>query len=136
MALDLTAARPLPILVAMLAQMALGAVWFGVLARPWMAVAHPGRTKEEIQAGSKWPYAVAAASALLTAYALDVLMAAAGATDAAGALTLAFLAWLGLVAAAISTAYAFQWRPFALHAIDAGHYLARMLAAALVLALM
>lgn len=134
-ALDLTAAQPIPLLVATVAQAALGAAWFGAFAKPWAAVAFPGKTRQEIQAGPKWPYAVAVVAALVTAYGLGVLMEATGATEIGPALGLAALSWVALVAAAFATTYAFQWKPVALLSIDAGYHLARMLVAAAILSL-
>lgn len=135
MTLDLFAVRPVPILLATVAQAILGAAWFTAFAKPWAAAVFPGRSKDEIAAGPKWPYVVAVLGGLLTAYALNVLMVAAGATDITAATLLTLLLWAGFVGISFATSYAFQSRPGAQLAIDAGYHLVRFLAMAAILSL-
>lgn len=135
MALDLVSVNWPAILVATLLQMVLGAAWFGVFAKPWMREAHPGKTREELGQGSKWPYAVAAVAALVSAYVLAVLLGSTGTTGLMPALLLATVTWLGFTGVPMATTYAFGGRSGNLLSIDAGHHLARFLVAGATLAL-
>lgn len=126
--LDFTNLNWLAVLVALVAHMILGAVWFGVFATPWAREAHPGKTKEEIQAGPKWIYAIAAGGGLVTAIILAATLRQLGAlgtlTDALG---VAFLLWAGFVAVKYATTYAFEYKSWTLWAIDVGYPLVTML---------
>lgn len=133
--LDFTSLNWLAILVALLAHMILGAAWFGVFAAPWSAHAHPGKTKEEIQAGPKWIYGVAALGGLVTAIILFATLAGLGITGLVDALVTAFLLWLGFVAVKYATTYAFEYKSWTLWAIDVGYPLVTMLTIAAIYAL-
>lgn len=132
--LDLSAVRWPAVLVATLAHMLLGAAWFGVFATPWARLAHPGKTKEQIQAGPKWIYAVAALGGLVTAVVLDSTLRAVGAATLLDALLVTLLLWAGFVLVKYATTYAFGHRSWTLLAIDVGYPLVSMLAMAAVLA--
>lgn len=134
MALDLVAIRPIPLLVGALASMIIGAAWYAAFAKPWTRMAHPGKTEKDLQAGPKWPYAVATVSGVVLAYVFGVLSAAAG-RDLATSLGLATLLSAALVLAYLTT-YAFSYRPLALALIDAGYYVASIFAIALLYALL
>lgn len=122
----------LAILVGLVAHMILGAAWFGVFASPWSRLAHPGRTKDEIAAGPKWIYGIAAAGGLATAIVLGALLDGLGAATVADAVVVALAAWVGFVAAKYATTYAFEHRSWTLLAIDIGYPLVSMLAMALI----
>lgn len=134
MALDFSSLDWLAIGAALVAHMALGAAWFGVFATPWSRLAHPGKTKEQIQAGPKWIYAIAALGGLVTAIVLAALLEATGATTLADALATTLLAWLAFVLVKYATTYAFEHRSWTLLAIDVGYPLVSMLAMAAILA--
>ena len=133
--LDLGSLNWPAILAALLAHMVLGAAWFGVWATPWARLAHPGKTKEQIQAGPKWIYAVAAGGGLVTAIVLAATLAAVGATTLAAALGVTLLLWAGFVLVKYATTYAFEYRSWTLMAIDVGYPLVSMLAMAAIFAL-
>lgn len=135
MALDFATVDWIAVLVATIAQAALGAAWFGAFAGPWAAAVFPGKTKAEIQAGPKWPYAVAVGGALVTAVALAVLLAATAATTAMAALAVALVVWVGFIAMSFAISYSFEWRSPTILLVDSGYHLVRVVAAALVLSL-
>lgn len=125
----------LAILVGLVAHMILGAAWFGVFATPWSRLAHPGKTKEEIGAGPKWIYGVAAAGGLVTAIVLAAVLDGLGAATVLDAVVVALALWVGFVLVKYATTYAFEYRSWTLMAIDAGYPLVSMLAMAVVYAL-
>lgn len=133
--LDLMGVNWIAVLVALIAHMILGAAWFGVFAKPWTALAHPGRTREEIGSGPKWIYAIAAGGGLLTAIVLYAVLDATGSLGLADALLVTFLLWVGFALAKYATTYAFAWKSWTLLAIDVGYPLVSMLAMALIFAL-
>lgn len=133
--LDLTDLNWLAVLVALLAHMVLGAAWFGAFAAPWARLAHPGKTREEIQAGPKWIYAVAAGGGLVTAVVLAATLRATGATALGDALGVTLLLWAAFVLVKYATTYAFEYRSWTLLAIDVGYPLVSMLAMAAIFSL-
>lgn len=133
--LDFGGLNWIAILVALVAHMILGAAWFGVFAKPWSALAHPGRSKEAIQAGPKWIYAIAAGGGLVTAIVLAAVLAGIGATSVTDALVTTLILWFGFVVVKYATTYAFEWRSWTLLAIDVGYPLVSMVAMALIFAL-
>jgi hypothetical protein len=133
--LDLMDINWLAVLAALVAHMVLGAAWFGAFATPWARLAHPGKTKEQIQAGPKWIYAIAAGGGLVTAVVLAATLEAVGATTLADALGVTLLLWAGFVLVKYATTYAFEYRSWTLMAIDVGYPLVSMLAMAAIFAL-
>lgn len=133
--LDLAGVNWLAVLAALVAHMILGAAWFGVFAKPWSALAHPDKTKEQIQAGPKWIYGIAALGGLLTAIVLYAVLEATSSLDVGSALATTFVLWVGFALAKYATTYAFEDRSWTLLAIDVGYPLVSMLAAALIFAL-
>jgi len=125
----------LAILVALIAHMILGAAWFGVFAKPWAARAHPGKTKEEIQAGPKWIYGIAAGGGLVTAIVLAATLDATSSMSVGDALATTVVLWIGFVVVKYATTYAFEYRDWTLLAINVGYPLVSMLAMALIFAL-
>ena len=114
------------ILIATVAAMAVGAAWYGTLAKAWMTAA--GLSAEAVKEGeSPVIYAVAAAAHLVMAWVLSgVIFHAAGADGVSigDGVVSAFLAWLGFAAVPLVVTHRFQMRPWSLTALDAGHYLA------------
>lgn len=118
----------LPILVGLVAHMILGAAWFGVFAKPWARLAHPGKSKEEIQAGPKWIYGIAAGGGLVTAIVLGAVLTSLGASSIGDAVVVVLALWVGFVFVKYATTYAFGWKPFTLLLLDSGYPLVSMLA--------
>lgn len=133
--LDLSAANWIAILVALIAHMILGATWFGVFAKPWAALAHPTKTREQIQAGPKWIYGIAAVGGLVTAIVLEAVLRGTGALDLGDAIVTTLVLWVGFVVVKYATTYAFEYRSWTLLAIDVGYPLVSMLAMALIFSL-
>jgi len=122
----------LAVLIAAIAAWLAGAVWYGVLAKPWVAA--QGKTMDEFKAqqaayrGSPMGYApfiIAFVAELVMAWTLAGTLGHLG----AGQVTLrngvisAFFLWLGLVVATMAVNYAFGGRKPMLFLIDAGHWL-------------
>lgn len=125
----------LAILAALVAHMVLGAAWFGVFAKPWSRLAHPGKTKEQIDAGPKWIYAIAAGGGLVTAIVLLATLQGLDALAVGDALLTTIVLWVGFVVVKYATTYAFEYRSWTLFAIDVGYPLVSMVAMALIFAL-
>lgn len=116
------------------AAFAVGAVWYGLLAEPWMAAV--GRSRQEIQADkSPLPFVIAFASAVLAMAVMGVLMRLAGLSGPLHG------AMLGLALGALIAApwlvlhYAFAGRPKQLWWIDGLHSVAALTVGGLVLGL-
>lgn len=133
--LDFSSIQWAPVLVGFLAHMVIGALWFRVFAAPWSRLAHPGKTQEQIAAGPKWIYAIAAGGGLVTAIVLAAILETTLSLLVADALVVTLLLWLAFVLVKYATTYAFEQRSWTLLAIDVGYPLASMLAMALVYAL-
>jgi len=118
----------LAVFVSAVAAFAANFVWFTILFRaPY--IAGLGKTQEEMNQG---PSAMVASTVqilgfLLMAYVLAWLALQTGRTSIGGALTLAFLAWLGFVAAIIVPMHAFQAFSWTFSAITVGGYLLALL---------
>jgi uncharacterized protein YacL len=119
----------LSVLVAGIAAMILGALWYGpVFGKPWMRMM--GFTKENMKAMKMTP-AVAMAlgfvAALVMAYVLAQLLALAemtyGELSLSGALQDAFLVWLGFVAPVTLGVVIWEGKPWKLWFLNAGYYL-------------
>lgn len=127
------------ILAAAIAAWIFGAIWFGVLGRPW-AIGLGLLAPDAPPAPGKPPIFALVFSfvaELLMATMLDGLL-----THLAGpqfglkpALIGAALVWLGFVAPTIATNYAYQKRPLTVYAVDLGHWLGVLLIQGAVLAL-
>jgi hypothetical protein len=113
------------VLVAAIAGFALGAAWYSVLGRLWMAAAKVDQTD---LGNSRTIYPVAAVCQLIMALLLAGVMGHLGRVDVAGGLTTAFFLWLGFVATTMTVNHRFQGKGWALTAIDGGHWLAVLLA--------
>lgn len=135
MAPDLAAIDLVPLLASTVFTMVMGAVWYGVFAKPWAALAHPGRSQDDLRNGPKWPYAVAAAAALLLSYAYGVLYASTGAAGIVDGLLLALAVAPALVAMYLTT-YAFAHKPLKLALIDVGYYVVSLFGMAVLYSLL
>lgn len=112
----------LAILVAVVANMVIGAVWYGVLAEPWMAGI--GRTREEIEADQSWmPYGVAVLNSILMAFVLANVIDWAGVTGWVNGLVMGILMWVGFTGFTFAANHAFEGRSATLWVINSGTYL-------------
>ena len=117
------------VLVAAIAAWIVGARWYTLLGRQWMAAL--GKTAEEIKgAGGKVPV-----GPMVTSFVAELLMAAllAGLIAHFGAVTIrtgaivGALCWLAFVATTITVNNAYPGRKLMLTVIDSGHWLAVLL---------
>src|SRR5215813_9129488 len=119
----------LAVVAAAVAAWLAGAVWYGVLAKPWVAA--QGITMEEFQArraalgGSAMAYApfiIAFVAELVMAWMLAGILGHLGVVTVwYGVLSAAFV-WFGFVLTTMAVNYAFGSRGLKLYAIDAGHW--------------
>src|SRR5215469_8246366 len=98
------------VIVAAVAHFVLGAIWFTVLQRPWLASI--GKTLDELrqQGNATLAYVVAFGANLVIAGLLARLMIAMRRTTIAGGMSLAALLWLGFTVTTMATAFVFEGR--------------------------
>ena len=130
----------LAIAAAAVAAWIFGAVWFGLLGRPWAVGL--GLMPADSAAPRANPPVFALILSLVAEFVMAVILAnlleqiAGPQFGFLPALLGAFFVWLGFVAPAIATNYAYQKRPWPVYAVDLGHWLGVLLVQAAVLALM
>ncbi len=120
--MNFTAVNFLAILVAAIAHMVLGFLWYGPLfSKPWMAAR--GMKAEDMQNQSFNPvgYLVPFVGALVSAYVLSLFITATGQTMAGGGLLVGLLAGLGLLVPAYAATYLFSGKSMTLYLIDVGY---------------
>ena len=121
----------LAIVIAAIVAWLVGAAWYGVLAKPWVAA--QGKTMEAFKAEQAVKKGVAAYAPFIIAFVALLVMAwclagvlghlgVAQVTLRNGVISGAFL-WLGFVLTTLGVNYAFGGRGIKLAAIDAGHWL-------------
>ncbi len=114
----------LAVAIAAAASFALGAAWYGVFAKQWMAAA--GVTQETRNTG-KSIYLVAAGCQLVMAFLLAGAIGHLDRADIPGApITAAFL-WLGFVMTTMTVNHRFQGKSWNLTLIDGGYWLLTLL---------
>ena len=131
------------ILAATAAAWIFGSVWYGTLARPWMAAA--GFTDEMMKQNSAKP-ALVKASPFIISFILEFVMAymlavmlrhtAPDGFSLGGALAGAFFLWLGFIITTMTINHRYHFQKWSLTFIDGGHWLGVMLVMAAVMALM
>ena len=122
----------LAILVAAVAGFAFGALWYMVLAKPWMAaVGMRERAKPR-----PLPFIIAFAAQFLMAWMLAGALGHLGDVSVLAGLITGALVWLGFVVTTMTVNHRFQGAPWALTLIDAGHWLGVLLVMGLVLGLL
>ena len=122
------------ILVSAAAYFFLGAIWYGIFGKSWVALR--GKTMEEVkQQATAMPYLVAAVTSLACAAMMSVVLRAAGWDTSIGhALVIAVLLWVGFALCTAAKHYAFSMLPPKLLAIDYGYDLIGFLIMAAILA--
>ncbi len=107
--LQLAEINYLAVLVAAVARMAVGFLWYGPLfGETWMRGI--GKTREEIGGGSGLAYGVSTFSSLIVAFALALLLTLPGQVDLLTGIVFGLIAAIGLVVPAIATAGVFEQR--------------------------
>ena len=115
----------LAIVVGVVINMALGALWYSpiLLGKPWMAAA--GITAEDIEAAGKGEqykgYATAVVVSIVLVFVLALLTQNLGIDEALDGLVLGLVAGIGLVAASQAPNYSFEGRPPRLFLINLGY---------------
>ena len=123
MDLNIGSINYLAVAVAIVINMAAGALWYSPLlfAKPWMAA--NGLTEESIkEAGSATRgYVVAVIASIVIAFAVALFAQASGADTPVEGLILGLAAGLGFVATTFAANYIFESRPLKLYLINAGY---------------
>lgn len=118
------------IAAATLVSMGIGAAWYSLLAKPWIDA--NGFSQEQIKSieANDKPiiYVIAAICHLVMAWVLSGIIFHAGTMTLGNGILSAVLVWLGFVATSMAVNHRFQFKPWSLTAIDAGHYLAVLVA--------
>jgi len=124
------------IVIAAIAGFAVGAVWYWIFGKRWMAA--NGLTEERVkgEGGGRMalPFVYAAVANLLIAIALAGVVGhlGIGQVNLRNSIISAVALWLGFVFATLVVNYSFARRPPVLIAIDGGHWLAVMLVVAVI----
>ena len=133
----------LTILVATVGAWLFGALWYGLLSKPWMAAS--GITQEMLEADKAKP-ALQRASPFIISFVLEFVMAymlavllmhtAPDGFSFGGALMAAFFLWLGFIATTQTINHRYHFQTWSLTVIDCGHWLGVMLVMAAIMAVM
>lgn len=124
----------LAVLVAAVASMIIGFVWYGVLFKnAWIKAM---KLKEgELDMERPWvPYLISFITSTLLAAAFSMIFNVFPVTSLAGAALVALIMWVGFVALVMGRNYAYANKSTKLYAIDAGYVLVEMIAIALIIA--
>jgi hypothetical protein len=122
----------LAVIIAALAGFGFGAVYYMVLAQPWMdavgwTVEEQARHRKGELNPSRLPFAVAIVANLGMAWVLAGLIAHMGPVTIRGGIISAAFVWFGFVATTLAVNYAFSGRKPMLTVIDGGHWLGVLL---------
>ena len=135
--MDFGAVNWLAIIVAMVASMALGFVWYMVLAKQWMAALN--KTRDEIMAnsnGQATPFIIAALMQLIMAYSLALFVPRLmGSMSVGNGLIVGFHVWLGFVITSMIINHRYQGSKWSLTLIDGGYLLGVLLIQGVVIGL-
>jgi len=115
-----------------------GGLWYQALARPWMKASGWASQAEMLGPSgsvSPAPFAVAFVAELAMAYFLAGLVAHLGDVNVRRALVTAFFVWLPFVLTTVTVDHRYSRKPWALTAIQAGHWLGVLLIMGLVIGL-
>lgn len=116
----------LAIIVAAVANMIVGAIWYGAWAEPWLAGI--GKTREWANANQNpRDYIVAILNSLAMAFVLANVLAWAGVTGLVGGLVTGLIMWVGFNGLAMGSNHAFEGRSMQLWFINSGVYLVGLL---------
>jgi len=122
----------LAILLAAIASMALGFVWYMALSRPWLKAI--GKQAQDLDTRDPSPFAWAIGAQLVSAYVLALVMPRLmGGHGIANGLSTGLLMWLGFTITAMVLNHRYQGAPWALTLIDGGYLLGVLLLQGLVI---
>ncbi len=128
MSIDLGELNWLAVAAAAVASYAMGAVYFTVLGKPWMAAAKiTPEMIEERKADNMRAYAIAALASIIGAVVLAIIVQAVGAANAGEGLLTGLIVGVAATAVGQIANFAFEGRGIKLYVIDAGYVLLQML---------
>lgn len=124
----------LAVIVATVVSWALGAGWYMLLSRQWLASI--GKTRDEINGKDPTPFIWSIIVQLVMAYFLALLIPAIyGQTDAMSGLLTGLHMWIGFVITSMILNHRYQDKPWSLTLIDGGYLLGVLLVQGLVIGL-
>ncbi len=132
MSFSVFSVNPWAVLVSGVAYFMAGALWYGLLANPWMR--EIGKSKEELEQKPR-DYIVSLGGEILVAFVLAVSLNAFGARGIADAIFVATLLWFGFSLLPAIVHYTYEERTFTLLAINKGYDLVGVVLAAVILSL-
>ncbi len=127
----------LAVVAAVVVSQVLGFLWYSMtmFGKPWMKAV--GKTEKQLKAQAKpTDYVYTVVGALIMVIVLANVLGWAGVSDITGALTTAFVLWLGFVAPGSLMNSVFEGRPMNLFFINAAYHLVNMLVAAAILSIL
>jgi len=130
----------LPVLVAGIATMVVGFLWYSPLlfAKPWMVLMGydpEDKTRlEEMRKGAGQSYAISFVASLVSAFVLAKIIEIATVNSALYGMKIGFAVWLGFVTTVQLTGVLFAKQPFKLYAINTGYQLVCYVAMGAILA--
>ena len=126
--MDFGAVNWIAVVVAAIASMALGFVWYMALGNQWMAALN--KTREQIMASGNQatPFIISFVMQLVMAYGLALFVPKLlGSTSVANGLLAGFLVWLGFVITSMIINHRYQGSKWSLTLIDGGYLLGVLL---------
>ena len=128
----------LAVLVAAIASMAIGALWYSPLffGKPWMRLMGWGtEIPLERKAQATKSYSIMFVGSLVMAFVLAHFAFIWGAHDITSAIQLGFWAWLGFVAPVMLGMVLWEGKPWMLYLLITGYYLVTLIVMALIVGL-
>jgi hypothetical protein len=125
----------LAVFVAAIASWIVGAAWYGILGKPWLAAL--GKSPEEVRSGGMpiGPMVTSLVAEFVMAALFAGLLFHLGGPYVMRGIVAGALAWVAFVAPTITVNNTFQKRPVSLTLIDGGHWLAVLIVQGIVLGL-
>ena len=130
MSFDFLAVNTWAVLVSGVAYFAIGAVWYGLFATPWMAGI--GKSSDELESNPV-DYLVSLLCEILIAFAVAIGLNVFGVSSLPDAIFVATLLWFGFALLPTIVHYAYEDRTLGLLAINKGYDLVGMVIAAVIL---
>jgi len=109
-------AKHLAVWIAAIVFFVLGAIWYSLMAAPWMAAI--GKAADAATGGSPLPYAIGFIAILVMCYTLAWLVRRLGVMTLVAGLRLGATVALGFIAATLALNYGFEARPMVLWFIN------------------
>jgi hypothetical protein len=126
--MSFTGVNYIAVIIAALAGFGLGAVWYMILAKPWMHAV--GKTEAELKQDGPTqvvPFAIAIVALFVVALMLAGVMGHVGDVTIRGGVISGFFVWLGFVITTMGVNHAFSGASTKLTLIDGGYWLAALL---------